>query len=413
MKYFFILGKNPTLSSAEIAAVLENLKIEFSLLGCSSEVLLAEINDSVDASKLMSRLGGTVKIGQAMRMETRVEADEFADIILEKLPAGEKVYFGFSFYKLDEAVNDQKIKKLSQEVKKLGMEIKKELKQRGFVSRWVTSKDKELSSVVVQKNKLLTHGTDIVVLVGEKTRWIGKTLAVQEFEEYSFRDYGRPARDMRVGLMPPKLAKVMINLAKVNFDQVILDPFCGFGTILGEAALLGCKNLIGSDLNKKTLEGAKQNLAWLVKNYQLSNSNFQLLSSDVRDLEKKLSPQSVEAIITEPYLGPPLKGNESKEKLQNLAKEIEKLYLDAFSVFKKILKKDGKIVIIFPVYRFGREKIYLNILSELEKMEFEALPTLPQCFAKYSAVKMDKDGSVLYYRPDQKVYRQILTFLKK
>ena len=409
MKYFFILGKNSTLSSAEIASVFENFKLEFFLLGCSSEVLLVEIKKSIDIRGLLLRLGGTIKIGVVTDELSKIEPE---DIIKNfKITAEKKFYFGFSFYKLNEEISAQELKKKYQSVQKLGMEVKKFLKEKGCRGRWVTSREINLSSVVVEKNKLLTpFGAEIVFLFNQEKIYLGKTLAVQEFEEYSFRDFGRPKRDMRVGLMPPKLAKAMINFTQVDFNQVILDPFCGFGTILGEAMLLGYRNLIGSDINAKTLEGARQNLEWQKKNYQLSIINYQLLKSDVKDLSKKLSPQSVDAIVTEPYLGPPLKGSEIKEVLEKLLHEIKKLYLASFDVFKQILKKDGKIVIIFPVYVYNGQKIFLEILPEFEKLGFKITSPLPEIFTKCFAFKLTARGSILYSRPDQRVGREIFIF---
>lgn len=408
MKYFFILGKNPILSSAEIAAVFEQLKLNVSFSKLSDEVLLFETTKKIKANNLMSRLGGTVKIGVVVQIGEKVETN-ISNIILKNVPTGKKIYFGFSLYKLDKDISNQELQKLNQKIKDLGIKIKKELKEKGYSSRWVVGKERALSSVIVQKNKLLTQGAEIVILATKnKLLLIGKTLAVQEFEEYSFRDYGRPKRDMKIGLLPPKLAKIMINLAKIDQEKIILDPFCGFGTILGEAALLGYQNLIGSDIDAKVLEGAKENLKWLEKNFQFSISNLQLLKSDVRDLATKLQPHSIDAIITEPYLGPPLRGNETKEKLEKIMVEIKKLYLASFNVFKQILKRDGKIVIIFPVYIYNGQKIFLEILPELEKLGFKVISLLPEIFLKHFTLNVR--GSALYFRPDQRLGREVFIF---
>ncbi len=52
----------------------------------------------------------------------------------------------------------------------------------------------------------------------------------------------------------------------------ILDPFCGSGTILQEAMLLGFKNIYGSDKDKRAIANSKENINWLKKEYKLSNS---------------------------------------------------------------------------------------------------------------------------------------------
>jgi tRNA G10 N-methylase Trm11 len=462
MKYFFILGRNPTLSSAEIAAALgeriapdmpDNSRGGRAIFNyVSSETITAEISGHFHAIEFMSRLGGTIKIGEIIQMDIKMFADDYANVIanaiLKSLPNNKKIYFGFSFYKLEEEISVTDLKKTSDKIKNLAIPVKDLLKDMKIQARWVTSKGANLSSVVVKKNKLLTEsGAELVFLIGRNKIYLGKTLAVQEFENLSFRDYGRPARSMRVGLMPPKLAKVMINLAQVGKDATILDPFCGFATILEEAMLWGYKNLIGSDINAETLAGAKENLEWLKKNYQLPITNYQLLECDVHRLSEKLSPHSIDAIVTEPYLGPPLHGNESSEKIKEIIKELSELYLAAFREFKKILKPDGRIVILFPVFRaalssfskgggrrpedfsggrdgegrFNRSPFskwrdgegFLPIIDEIKKIDFSVADPLPKEFKKYLFLEITPRNSILYFRPDQLVRREILIFTPK
>lgn len=409
MKYFFILGRNPTLSSAEIAAVLASLKLDFSFHGVSSEAAVLQTDKELDVPNLMSRLGGTIKIGQIINEPSGVTAEEIARIL--KTLLAKKIYFGFSFYKLDEKIGAADFKKISQKIKNLAMPVKGLLKDIKIQARWVTSKEANLSSVVVKKNKLLTEaGAELVFLVSGEKIYLGKTLTVQEFEDLSFRDYGRPARSMRVGLMPPKLAKTMVNLARVDKDAVILDPFCGFATILEEALLWGYKNLIGSDINAETLAGARENLEWLKKNYQLPIANYQLFECDVRKISEKLAPHSIDAIVTEPYLGPPLHGNESSERINKTIKELSDLYLAALQEFKKILKPDGKIVMLFPVFHTAKEDLFLPILDETKKIGFTVADLLPKELKKYSFLKIMPRNSILYFRPDQLVWREIFVF---
>jgi tRNA G10 N-methylase Trm11 len=61
------------------------------------------------------------------------------------------------------------------------------------------------------------------------------TIACQDIDAYTKRDTSK-SRDMVVGMMPPKLAQIMINLATEGRKEIIYDPFCGLGTILIEAA---------------------------------------------------------------------------------------------------------------------------------------------------------------------------------
>ena len=118
-----------------------------------------------------------------------------------------------------------------------------------------------LSSVVVEQNKLTTaQGAEIVIVQFDKKLFLGKTIAVQPFKELSFRDYGRPARDDYSGMLPPKLAQIMLNLSGAKPADTILDPFCGSGTILTEAMLMGYQDLVGSDVSSKAIEDTGKNI---------------------------------------------------------------------------------------------------------------------------------------------------------
>ncbi len=59
--------------------------------------------------------------------------------------------------------------------------------------------------------------------------------------------------------MPPRLARCMVNLSRAKAGEAFLDPFCGAGGILLEAASMGCE-AIGSDIDLKMIRGARENL---------------------------------------------------------------------------------------------------------------------------------------------------------
>jgi tRNA (guanine10-N2)-dimethyltransferase len=59
--------------------------------------------------------------------------------------------------------------------------------------------------------------------------------------------------------MQAKLARCMINLAEPKAGEVILDPFCGTGTTLIEAELIGCR-AIGLDIQRRMARGTIRNM---------------------------------------------------------------------------------------------------------------------------------------------------------
>ncbi|MBN1779176.1 MAG: hypothetical protein JW816_03085 [Candidatus Buchananbacteria bacterium] len=380
-EYIFILGRNSELSAAEIKAVFDDSQVEV----FDSTFLVLSLAKEIDCQAVLSKLGGTIKIGQIIGdcFDKEMIISE-----LKKVKQTGKINFGLSFYNFAPSL-------------KIGLEIKKELKQAGLSSRLVVSKEKTLSSVVVAKNKC--H--EFIVAEADGKIYLAKTCAVQDFEDYSRRDFGRPSRDLVSGSLPPKLAQIMINLAQINPDKKLLDPFCGSGTILQEALLMGYQDIIGSDISSKAIEDSRHNLEWLGKNLTSrqaclrrqargdNSQDYKLLNVPVQNISEKV--KDADAIVTEPFLGPPLKGSEGLNEIKKIIQDLEKLYLEAFEQFKKVLNQGGKVVIVFPYFK--KFDLTLQILPNIKKMGFNPI----------------NSQQLFYSRPDQKVWRQILVFVKE
>jgi len=392
MKYIFILGNNPRLSVAEIKAVLPQGKI----IDSGQQFLILD-HEKFDCQEILNHLGGTVKIGIVFGKKIDEGAVLGSAMSIE---AGKRYNFGFSFY--------------SQKSSGIGMRLKGRLKEKGISARLVTSREAALSSVIVKKEKC--H--DFLVLPG----WFGQTCAVQEFEQYSRLDYGRPASDALSGMLPPKLAKMMINFSEAKSAEILLDPFCGSGTIISQAVEMGFQNLIGSDISDKAVADTKRNIEWLMEKLQKPNPNDQInqnfkipkagwinnklvighwslviLKSDINELSQSIKASSIDTIVTEPYLGPPLRGGENEEQIKKIKSNLEKLYLSAFNQFKIVLKRGGRIVIVFPQWHLRGKIFDLNLEDKITRLGFKRLD----------------QGDLLYKRENQKVWREILIWEKE
>ena len=406
MTYFFILGNNPILSIAEIINVL--LKKIDKVEQISSEFMLLKLKQQIDPLSLQSQLGGTVKIGQIFDQVRLEPTSDLVNEILKFLPKNlSKIYFGFSFYNPDKQGKSISRKK----VEKIGLETKKALRKQNVNCRWVESSERVLSSVVVKKNKLLTQGAEIVFLISKDKVFMGRTLSCQAFEKYSWRDFGRPDRVIKKGMIPPKLAQIMINLSTGPYfspEKVLfLDPFCGSGTILQEAFLMGFKNIIGTDKDKRAIISAQKNLQWLAEKLKKPLKGIKIFCSDVRKLSKKIRPNSAGMIVTEPYLGP-LRLSSSNYRF--IIRELSQLYILAFAQFKKILKPNRKVVIIFPVFKIKNKQYFLPILDQLKKMDWQVQPPLPLFLRRNSVARATERQSIIYSRPDQRILREIFIF---
>jgi len=232
---------------------------------------------------------------------------------------------------------------------------------------------------------------------------VGRTLAVQAFKDLSKRDFGRPARDDASGMLPPKVAQIMINLAEIkNYDGIVLDPFCGSGTILQEAMLMGFNQVSGTDLSPKAIEDTKENIAWLKDKYSLSGVKTNIFLKNAIKLSESFKSESVEAIVCEPYLGPQRGWND----LKIVKAEIEDLYSKALREFSKILKPHGRAVMIFPMF-FGNKPV------NPDYYKFEIKSSLPTEWRENSVLKITQRNTIVYGRAGQKVFREIVVLEKK
>jgi tRNA1(Val) A37 N6-methylase TrmN6 len=349
-------------------------------------------------------LGGTIKIAE--QIAENAGEEDVAGIICEELQNIEgKTIFGISAYFAGDKVE------LSKWCEDLGKQIKREIKQSGKPVRYVFNREPILSSVTVSKNGLDKKGREFLISKSAGGYALAKTIAVQPFEEWGARDFGRPGRDDLSGMLPPKLARMMINLSGANTGSALLDPFCGSGTILSEAMLLGFSNVTGTDISDKAIADTKNNISWAEKTQNMSavgkpnGREIKIFQEDVQYLTKKIKPGSIDAIITEPYLGKPLKGRESEAELRSQTAELKTLYLAAFEQFTRLLKSGGMVVFIVPCFKLKNGWLKIDINNELKKLSF----------SPSSLIKIEgRDyASLLYARSDQRVGREIWKFIRQ
>jgi tRNA (guanine10-N2)-dimethyltransferase len=383
MKYFFELGIHPEISYAELSTVLTlNNPV---ILG--DKILIADCSEFI-VKDLLKIVGGIVKIGMIV-LEKKITNEHlavFAQKQSESFPIKQKINFGISVYG-----------KNNPDVKKIALDVKRRIAKNRPV-RWVASKNKVLSSVIVEQNKLIDRGFEMVLLGINHSSYLGITLGVQPFKDLSFRDYGRPGRDDLSGMLPPKLAQIMLNLSRQDKDKKIIDPFCGSGTIITEASLMGFRNIYAGDLSEKAIADTRKNISWIKENFSLDQDmQITMLISDVRELSKKFSQGYFDAVITEPFLGP----QRGKIIIKKIIKELNDFYSAVIREFFKILKDNGTIVMIWPMFFDGREHIRLN--PDLSGFTFDGFVLNNFLYRK----------TLVYGRPGQKIWREIVRLKKQ
>lgn len=366
MNYLFQLGHQPHISIAELKAVLLSTH---NFINKDDKYIIAEMDKEIEAETLMNQLGGTIKIGKEIK-QTGNDTKTIVSFLAKN--------------------NDGKIH-FSVPDKKMGITVKKELKSLGRSVRYVEPKN----AATILHNNLIEKQGDFTVVDNK----IFVTVALQPFEEMKKRDYSRPGSDEFSGMLPPKLSKIMINLAKITPKQTLLDPFCGSGTVLTEALNMGYKNIIGSDISEKAVEDTKKNIEWLKDTNELTGVTYELYHNDATQLHNQINPSSVDAIVAEPYMGKPLRGNERVETLEKQASELSELYINAFKAFRRILKTEGVAVFIIPQFKHDNDWIKINCVEDIKEIGFELVP-------------FGKDDSLLYHRPKQHLGRSIWRFRK-
>ncbi|MDO8571874.1 MAG: hypothetical protein Q7R79_04305 [bacterium] len=421
MTYCFILGRVPSLSLLEIHAVLLREEVLYSSFRYSPEIFIIKTDSVLDLPTLQRNIGGTIKT--AMLYDEEIEATK-QDAIVSALcklllssvsKPNARITFGLSAYTLSRG--DQKVSKRilsSKTLKSIGLKIKKQLRSDDYSIRFVSAEPSlTLSSVQSVKNGLLDeNGKEYILLEDGKKIRIGSVETVQEFEEYSFRDWQRPHHEMETGLLPPKVAQVMINLSGLKPEKgtVLLDPFCGFGTVLQEALLMGFSTVRGSDIDQKNVRATQENLTWLSGKKSVSFEKDWVIHCDAATLTSCYQKNSIDAIITEPYLGPIIT-RERTGSLKAIAKELSQLYIRFFREAFQILKKNGVIVMVWPVWMDRDVAIFLPLVTDVLGIGYEN-KTIPQGLAAILHEKTAR-GSLLYHRPGQFVARELFVFQKK
>lgn len=375
-KYCFHLGREPKLSLAELRAVFGHITESH------GSVAIIEEEPFKRPQTILNQLGGTMKISQVI-------SKSLEDQLEEQKPEG-KIAFGLNVYPFNELFLNKTLKKLKQNMKSRKRNVR------------FLNKKTNLGSATIVKGGLLEKGTDLnVVHIGDKN-YFTQTVAVQDFVSYSMRDYEKPARLAKEGMLPPKLAQMMINLTAMVTDDIefkgrtLYDPFCGSGTVLGEALIKGL-DVIGSDLDPKAIEASTKNLNWLRdKNFASETLIQKLFVKDAQELTREEIGIPPNMIVSETYLGPPCHPKMPAEAIKEIHRDLLPLYKTAFTQIHALMRKEAPVVIAFPIHYFNNHPLPVTDL----------IPTLQSIGYKHHE-------SFTYHRPDQAVGREIMVLETK
>ena len=426
----FIPGKNWQLSLAELAALLKNKGAKFAVRSFSKEFFI--VSTDADAS-IIDDLGGTIKIGVSatefpteivrkafLQKDKEAQAQIGREIVASGLIDGmvkagsEKTLFGVSVY-----CEEKQLRVVSKGIQRfVGSAVKRELRDCGEKSKFMGfAKDRrlpQLSHVEVLKKNLVENKSEILFCAGREQTFVAVTVAVHNPFELQKRDVGKPIQ-RKIFAIPPRLARIMVNLAACAEGKVLLDPFCGVGTVLQEALLAKAK-VIGVDINKWCVEAAGRNLDWLTNEYGLGNAEYRVLQGDVHRLSQKIGWEQVDCVATEPDLGPALRQMPTTSYAVRIAEKLEPLYYGLLEEAYKVLRSGGRLVVVSPWIKTRSGKpVTMRIEEKALELGFERVcPFKREFFADDAAVPENllAAGSLVDAEERHKIGREIHIFQK-
>lgn len=306
------------------------------------------------------------------------------------------------------------------QVQRAGLVLKQTLRQHGTSLRLIPNSQAHLSTATSHHNRLgsAPHKVELLVVRDQSGRVIiAESRGAQNITAYARRDQRRPRRDAFVGMLPPKLAQMMVNMAigpqlmtagavatptdrsshPSNTPIKILDPFCGTGTILQEALLRGL-TVYGSDLSAKMIDYTIENLHWLQRTHVSSAGQLQSLrQGDATTMQWTEAPQ-LAAVVCETYLGQPFSAPPSPAKLRQVVGNCNHIITEFLRNIQPQLGADTTLCIAVPAWRnTSGQFTHLPLVQQLNQLGYQQLQ-----------LRHTQAQQLLYHRPDQTVARQLL-----
>ena len=435
--YITLLGRQPEISLAELAAVF----------GADCVNRISQQFAKVQTAQFdITTLGGTIKYAKVIAELPASRTDKTSLLAASRFitqhyhakwaHSPHKITLGLSAYNLNMSARD---------VQKTGLILKSSLKKSGTSLRLIPNDQPALSTATAHNNKLGGSPYKVELLLIKTTDRrliIAESRGVQNITAYTRRDRHRPRRDTFVGMLPPKLAQIMLNLAlgagplahqksctgripavssksnasgnavrraidlseRLESDlatevdrrrPLILDPFCGTGTVLQEALLAGY-DVIGTDLSQKMVDCTTENLSWLQSTFTTPGHPIgRVIDIHQADAATHRWPDSqhLTAVVCETYLGQPFSAPPAPQKLAEVVGNCNHIITGFLTNIRPQLAPNTPLCIAVPAwYDASGRATHLPLIKNLQKLGYHQLNHIP----------------LIYRRPDQVVARELL-----
>ena len=345
-------------------------------------------------------LGGTQKAG---RIVIQMTGGDWRKTSMKIVQAYKEAWTGFDG-KLTLGISAYGFDVSPRDVQKTGIILKQKLKTAGVSLRLLPNAEAALNTAASHHNKLGLSNNKVELIVVRSRSGkviVAESIGAQNITAYTKRDQERPKRDAFVGMLPPKLAQIMINLALPTATPApagrLLDPFCGTGVVLQEAALMGYP-VYGTDLSDKMIDFSQTNLQWLADSHRVEVDS-RLHQDDAMEAKWQ---QPISAVACESYLGQPFSAPPSPAKLDQVRKTCDHIISSFLKNIGGQIPAGTPLCIGVPAWRDNSGRFtHLPLIDKLEQLGYQRL-----------AFENIKNDELLYYREDQVVARELLVLVK-
>jgi tRNA (guanine10-N2)-dimethyltransferase len=384
--YITILGRQPALGMAELEMLYSAQNVRW----------FSDISGIVESNDFnFERLGGSQKAG---RIVSELSGD-WRRVSMKVVSAYTQAWSDFDG-KITLGISAYGFSKISpRDVQKTGIILKGKLKEQGVSLRLIPNAETALSTATSHHNKLGLSDNHVELLIVRAPNGnviVAESVGAQNITALAARDQGRPKRDAFVGMLPPKLARMMVNYTGLTAGRV-LDPFCGTGVLLQEAALLGF-DVYGSDLVDKMVDFTSANLTWLKDTYPITSN----VSVEPGDAMTHRWQAPIDAVACETYLGQPFSAPPSPSKLTEVRGNCNHIISAFLKNIAGQLESGTPLCVAIPAWRDATGTVtHLPLIENLEALGYT-----------HRKLTHARHHELIYYREDQVVARELL-FLEK
>jgi len=326
MEYFFLFGRNPTLSYAEVISYLKSHGIAYEIISFDNNYLIISVADAIKFD--VQEFGGVLKIGKANRVKTNKDIQIQVD----------------NYFASERKFNYTVIGNGEEEIV---AEIEEMLKEKFKLEKLKAQVRHSQGRIKMQEGEdfEFTHAdVEFFYYNNQKAIYFGLVEQNYSYKDVKKRDMQKPIRREALAISP-RLAKILINLSQVREGELLADPFCGIGVIVQEAVLKGI-NCFGGDKDRYAIAGAKKNLEWLHSKYSTKGKARLNIGDSARFPNARIN-----GVATEPALGELVRKKMKERDAPEYIAEFEKLIIPVLNRMKELKTPNAKIVLTMPFIR--------------------------------------------------------------